>query len=149
MGSRRAAFMAGQRPKNRPTLVATTKPATTDQSGTVEGKLGTKARMRKLSRQPTVIPITPPEPVSTTASSRNCQAMSRRRAPIALRTPISRVRSVTETSMMSITPMPPTSRPIEEITTITSATVLIIWRNSSIRDSAVAMPKLSGSLGLT
>ena len=34
--------------------------------------------------------------------------MSRRRAPTALRRPISRVRSVTDTSMMFITPMPPT-----------------------------------------
>ena len=31
------------------------------------------------------------------------------RAPSALRSPISRIRSVTETSMMFITPMPPTS----------------------------------------
>ena len=35
--------------------------------------------------------------------------MSRRRAPMARRNPISRVRSVTLTSMMFITPMPPTS----------------------------------------
>ena len=35
--------------------------------------------------------------------------MSRRRAPSAFRTPISRVRSVTETSMMFMMPMPPTS----------------------------------------
>jgi hypothetical protein len=34
--------------------------------------------------------------VSTTASMRNCQRISCRRAPSALRTPISRVRSVTE-----------------------------------------------------
>ena len=34
---------------------------------------------------------------------------SRRFAPTALRTPISRVRSVTETSMMFMMPMPPTS----------------------------------------
>ena len=34
------------------------------------------------------------------------------RAPIALRMPISRVRSVTVTSMMFITPMPPTSSEI-------------------------------------
>ena len=33
-------------------------------------------------------------------------------APIALRSPISRVRSVTVTSMMFMTPMPPTSREI-------------------------------------
>ena len=36
--------------------------------------------------------------------------MSRRRAPTALRMPISRVRSVTLTSMMFMMPMPPTSR---------------------------------------
>ena len=47
------------------------------------------------------------------ASSKNCQVISLRRAPMALRTPISRVRSVTETSMMFMTPMPPTSRPME------------------------------------
>ena len=38
--------------------------------------------------------------------------MSLRRAPTALRMPISRVRSVTETSMMFITPIPPTSSEI-------------------------------------
>ena len=38
--------------------------------------------------------------------------MSPRRAPIALRMPISRVRSVTLTSMMFITPIPPTSSEI-------------------------------------
>ena len=38
--------------------------------------------------------------------------MSLRRAPTALRIPISRVRSVTETSMMFITPIPPTSSEI-------------------------------------
>ena len=35
--------------------------------------------------------------------------MSRPRAPTAMRRPISRVRSVTETSMMFMMPMPPTS----------------------------------------
>jgi hypothetical protein len=38
--------------------------------------------------------------------------MSERRAPTALRMPISRVRSVTDTSMMFITPIPPTSSEI-------------------------------------
>ena len=38
--------------------------------------------------------------------------MSVRRAPSALRMPISRVRSVTVTSMMFMTPIPPTSREI-------------------------------------
>jgi hypothetical protein len=48
MGSRREAFTAGQRPKKRPILTETTKPTITDQTGTVEGRDGTKARIRKL-----------------------------------------------------------------------------------------------------
>ena len=47
---------------------------------------------------------------SITASSRNWAMMSPFPAPIALRIPISRVRSVTVTSMMFMTPMPPTSK---------------------------------------
>ena len=45
------------------------------------------------------------------------------RAPIALRMPISRVRSVTVTSMMFITPMPPTSSEIAA--TAASSTVKV------------------------
>ncbi len=45
--------------------------------------------------------------VIASASSRNCSSTCRRRAPTALRSPISRVRSVTDTSMMFITPTPP------------------------------------------
>ena len=45
-------------------------------------------------------------------SERNCSIMEEVLAPRALRMPISRVLSVTETSMMFITPMPPTTREI-------------------------------------
>ena len=55
------------------------------------------------------MPATPPRTDSITASSMNWKMMSARPAPMALRMPISRVRSVTVTSMMFITPMPPTS----------------------------------------
>ena len=65
------------------------------------------------------MPRTPPTAVRVMASVRNCQRMSRRLAPRALRTPISRVRSVTETSMMFMTPTPPTTRPMEEMAIIT------------------------------
>ena len=51
----------------------------------------------------------PPMSESRTASSKNCRAMSSLRAPIDLRRPISRVRSVTETSMMFMMPMPATT----------------------------------------
>ena len=74
--------------------------------------------------------------------------MSLRRAPTALRMPISRVRSVTLTSMMFITPMPPTSRPIELSTTITSATVAVTLWNCSIICSDGGQVKTVGGVVL-
>ena len=64
------------------------------------------------------MPSRPPVAVRVMASVRNCSMMSRRLAPSALRTPISRVRSVTETSMMFMTPTPPTTRPMEEMASV-------------------------------
>ena len=63
---------------------------------------------------PRRIPITPPTAVRNDASSRNCQRISFRFAPIARRVPISRVRSVTEMVMIAMTPMPPTSRATDD-----------------------------------
>ncbi len=51
--------------------------------------------------------------------------MSRLPAPMALRMPISRVRSVTVTSMMFMTPMPPTSSEIAA--TAPSSTVKVLF----------------------
>ncbi len=59
---------------------------------------------------PSSIPSIPPTNDRLTASARNWRRMSRVRAPTARRRPISLVRSVTETSMMFMMPMPPTSR---------------------------------------
>ena len=61
---------------------------------------------------PLKIPASPPSSDSTIASSRNWRTMSSRRAPIAFRKPISRVRSVTLTSMMFMMPMPAASSAI-------------------------------------
>ena len=63
---------------------------------------------------------------------------------MALRMPISYVRSVTETSMMFITPMPPTSSPMELSTAITRNVMAVIWRKSETICSAVESAKLSG-----
>ena len=57
-------------------------------------------------------PSTPPSSVSVAASTRNWPRIAARVAPSALRMPISRVRSVTVTSMTFVTPMPPTSSEI-------------------------------------
>jgi hypothetical protein len=40
--------MAGHRPKKRPMLTETIKPTIADQRGTLEGRDGTKVRIRKL-----------------------------------------------------------------------------------------------------
>jgi hypothetical protein len=74
--------------------------------------------MRSTSHAPPT-PITSPMPQpirdSVSASIRNCHKISLRRAPIAMRMPISRVRSVTDTSMMFMMPMPPTTKEIAAI----------------------------------
>ena len=59
---------------------------------------------------PIPTPMRPPTRLITMLSTRNWVSTSPPRAPMAMRMPISRVRSVTETSMMFMIPMPPTSR---------------------------------------
>ncbi len=61
------------------------------------------------------IPASPPTTESIIASVRNCRRMSLCRAPVAMRMPISRVRSRTVISMMFITPIPPTSKEMAAI----------------------------------
>src|ERR1700737_31873 len=65
------------------------------------------AVMAEQTPTPKLSPRIPLKIVSMADSAKNCRRMSRLVAPIALRAPISRVRSVTETSMMFITPIPP------------------------------------------
>jgi len=62
---------------------------------------------------PRMIPITPPLRERVRASTRNCMRIAQVLAPTAMRMPISRVRSVTETSMIFMIPMPPTRRETE------------------------------------
>ena len=57
---------------------------------------------------PQAMPRRPPMTPMTTDSMRNCIMMFWKVAPSALRMPISRVRSVTETIMIFMIPMPPT-----------------------------------------
>ena len=88
--------------------------------------------------------------------------MSPWRAPTAMRTPISRVRSVTLTSMMFITPMPPTTSEITAMEEISSVMVRVVasmvWRMLSVfstkkslrpwrRSSSWLMPCSAASVG--
>ena len=74
--------------------------------------------------------MTPPMQVIIADSARNCIMMEPVLAPRALRIPISRVRSVTETSMIFMTPIPPTSRAMaatRAIKAVIISSTLVIW----------------------
>ena len=82
----------------------------------------------------------------TTASVMNWRRMSPRRAPRALRVPISRVRSVMLTSMMFITPIPPTSRLMAAMALMASLTVFSMLVISSTRLSMLVAVTVQLSL---
>src|SRR5204863_508766 len=82
---------AGQMPDSRPTNAAKPTPKSTV-SGRAAASSGDTAATVLAAPRPTAVPTAPPTADSTTASSRNCTTMVRRRAPMARRTPISRVR---------------------------------------------------------
>ena len=83
---------------------------------------------------PQMIPITPPTELRVTASIRNCVRISWPCAPTAMRTPISRVRSVTLTSMMFMMPMPPTSSETPAI----APSSTVITREVAVAASAIS-----------
>ena len=93
---------------------------------------------------PRITPMTPPTRQTSIASTMNWVRMSPWVAPSALRTPISRVRSVTVMSMMFITPMPPTS---SEIPPMAESTVDMIRKTlvSSCREDDRSMTSASKS----
>ncbi len=70
-----------------------------------------------------------PMRVSVAASTRNWNMISPRVAPSALRTPISRVRSVTEIIMIATTPTPPTMSPTLDSVIMAMKKPLVIWLN--------------------
>ncbi len=72
---------------------------------------------------PVMIPMMPPTALSEIASIKNCVRISRPCAPTAMRVPISRVRSVTLTSMMFMIPIPPT---INEMTATPASSAVIV-----------------------
>ena len=69
---------------------------------------------------PMPMPMEPPRRLIKMDSMRNCKRMSRPRAPMAMRSPISLVRSVTETYMMFMIPIPPTNKLIPAMAVRTS-----------------------------
>ena len=82
---------------------------------------------------PTTMPASPPAALITTASNRNWRMTSLPRAPTAMRRPISRVRSVTDSSVMFMMPMPPTSN--DTAATAASSHVMVRLARSMVRAS--------------
>ncbi len=83
------------------------------------------------------------------ASIKNCINTLPRVAPNALRIPISRVRSVTDTSIMFITPIPPTSKEIAAIPPNTLFNIpvkLSISFKNSCGSGTSNLPECSGFL---
>ena len=93
--------------------------------------------------RPARIPMAPPVMQSSTASTRNCRKMWWLRAPTAMRRPISRVRSVTETSMIFMMPTPPTT---SEMAATTSNKASINSEADDIVLATSVMSRMSKSL---
>ena len=106
---------AGYIPKKIPTEAEKPIPMANDHHGSEIGKPEIRWTAHPMPL-PKAMPITPPSEVRNAASMRNWKRISERLAPSAFRTPISRVRSVTEIDMMAMTPMPPTMSAMDEIT---------------------------------
>ena len=107
MGLRFAALTAGIMPKRIPMSMENTTATALAGMLTADGAPETDDTTRD-APMPAATPRMPPRLVRAAASVRNCHRMRRFRAPMAFLRPISRVRSVTVTSMMFMTPMPPT-----------------------------------------
>ena len=101
------------------------------------------------STPPVAMPTAPPTSVSVAASTRNCHMISRLVAPSALRTPISRVRSVTEIIMMATTPTPPTIKPMLDKTIMARKNIPVTWFQLSSNLSCVTIEKLFSCPGLS
>ena len=94
--------------------------------------------------KPSAMPMPPPIRLSAIASTRNCSSTSRPFAPIAMRRPISRVRSVTDTSMMFMIPMPPTisdtpAMPASSVVIVPIAAVRMSAISSAVRTDEVVV----------
>src|SRR3989449_7814492 len=145
-GSSLAARPAGTTPKISPIAIETAHATTALHTGTRASNWSAALSSSPIE-SPSRMPSTPPINVSVAASTRNCHKISRRVAPMALRTPISRVRSVTETIMIAMTPIPPTSSATLESTSITTKNAPVNLLNTSRIWSCVIRSKVSGSPG--
>lgn len=115
IGDSRMAFMAGYNPKLTPSSIQKKTDISAHCTERTAGHSGTIFTIRTaicaiplLAKTPSTIPNIPPMLHKRIDSLKNCNRISARFAPQAFRSPISRVRSPTATSIMFIMPIPPT-----------------------------------------
>ena len=106
---------------------------------------GVVAPMSQASPLASSRPSIPPRMHSSADSIRNWTRISLRRAPMALRRPISKVRSFTLTSMMFMTTMPPTTSEMRVMGVTTMAMEPVNWSTSWFTSSTLTRPKSSSS----
>ena len=111
IGLRLAALRAGYQPKKIPMIVQTANEIMIEEGVTTVRHPATAVINRVMSK-PLTIPITPATRLITNASIKSCHITSAEVAPMARRVPISRVRSVTDTNMIFMIPIPPTNSDI-------------------------------------
>ena len=90
---------------------------------------------------PNMMPKIPPNWQIRIASKRNCCLITALLAPIALRIPISVVRSVTDTSMIFINPMAAPNRVIMPMMVAATSTMLIMSLNILDKKSLLTILK--------
>ena len=128
IGFRFAALYDGSIPNMIP-LAMEKRPASIAAAGLIAVGEPFSIEMILESITPTSTPTRPPRLVRTTASVRNCPSIAPFPAPIAFLSPISQVRSVTDTSMIFMTPIPPTS---SDIPAIHMSIILVDWLSCCI-----------------
>ena len=101
------------------------------------------------AKQPKTTPNNPPVREMSTDSIRNWSEITKPVAPTAIRKPISLVRSVTETSMMFMMPIPATSNEKAAATTRMTVTVSIVEDMVSIISACERMVKSSTASALS
>ena len=116
--------MAGATPKTIPTKAEKPNESSTDHQGTVVVK---NLPIIKEIPIPKAIPIIPPSPDKVIASIKNWFLISEGLAPTAFLSPISLVHSVTDTSIIFMIPMPPTTKDIAAIPPRAKVNTPVIW----------------------
>ena len=139
-----AAFLAGIYPNKTPMTTQTLKDNSIDHSGTILG-IEKSGKTHSEAAIPSNTPKIPPVTLIMMDSIRNCTLITKPVAPTAILKPISFVRSVTDTSMMFIIPIPAINNEKPAAIPRISVTVSIVDDRVSIISACERMVKSSAS----